>query len=232
MGRPSFIRHSWDLGPAEAIALQRELRKRLVFRPLKRPPRTVAGADISVPRFGRRAVAAVVVLALPALDVVEESFAAGELLFPYVPGLLSFREGPLLEEAIGRLGRRPDLVLFDGQGIAHPRGFGIASHLGLRMGLRAAGCAKSRLWGEESPPPRSRGAWTPLRSPGDGRVVGAALRTRAGVKPVYVSPGHGIDLEGAIACTLAAAPRFRLPEPIRAAHARANEERRRLGIAG
>jgi deoxyribonuclease V len=182
-----------------------------------------------MPRFGRRAVAAVIVCALPGLEVVEASLAAGELQFPYVPGLLSFREGPLLEEAFLALKRKPDLVLFDGQGIAHPRGLGIASHMGLRLGLCAVGCAKSRLWGQEREPPSGRGGWSPLTAPA-GDVVGAALRTRAGVKPVYVSPGHGIDLEGAIAWTLAASPRFRVPEPIRAAHERANEERRRLGF--
>lgn len=229
MGRPSSLRHPWSLAPAEAAALQRALQGRISLKPMRRPPKTIAGADISMPRFGRLAVAAVVVLSLPGLEVVEESLASGELRFPYVPGFLSFREGPLLEEALLALRRKPGLVLFDGQGIAHPRGFGIASHLGLRLGLHAAGCAKSRLWGEEREPPRARGGWTPLRAPG-GAVVGAALRTRAGVKPIYVSPGHGIDLEGAIAWTLAAAPRFRVPEPIRAAHARANEERRRLGF--
>lgn len=231
MGRPaSSVRHPWSVAPAEAAALQRDLRRRLVLGPLRRPPRTIAGADISVPRFGRRAVAAVVVLSLPGLDVVEESLVAGELRFPYIPGFLSFREGPLLEEAFRALRRKPDLALFDGQGIAHPRGLGIASHLGLRLGLCTVGCAKSRLWGEETEPPWARGKWTPLRAPGRGEVVGAALRTRAKVKPVYISPGHGVDLEGAIAWTLAASPRYRVPEPIRAAHARANEERRRLGI--
>jgi len=175
------------------------------------------------------AVAGVVVLSFPDLAFLEESFAAGELRFPYVPGLLSFREGPLLERAVQGLGRKPDLVFFDGQGIAHPRGLGIASHLGLRLGIRSVGCAKSRLWGEAGEPPERRGGWTPLRAP-DGATVGAALRTRTGIKPVFVSPGHGIDLEGAVRSTLAASPRYRLPEPIRAAHRRTNEERRRLGI--
>ncbi|MBI3128181.1 MAG: endonuclease V [Candidatus Tectomicrobia bacterium] len=230
MGRPaSLLLHSWSLTPAEAILLQRELRSRVSLEPRRRPPRTIAGADISMPRFGRRAAAAIVVCSLPGLAVVEESLASGELRFPYVPGLLSFREGPLLEAAFRGLKRRPDLLLVDGQGIAHPRGLGIASHLGLRLGLCTVGCAKSRLWGEETEPPPARGGWSPLKGP-DGGVVGAALRTRAGVKPVYVSPGHGIDLEGAIRWTLAAAPRYRIPEPLRAAHERANAERRRLGL--
>ena len=224
------MRHSWDLTPKEARALQENLRSRLRFRPLSRPPRTVAGADISLPRFGRRAVAGIVVLSYPDLEIVEESLVDGEVNFPYVPGLLSFREGPLLERAFSRLRRKPDLVFFDGQGIAHPRGLGIASHLGLRLGVRAVGCAKSRLWGEPlSEPPDDRGGWTPLRSPG-GDTVGAVLRTRKRVKPVFISPGHLVNLEGAIEYALAVSPRYRIPEPIRAAHSRTNEERLRLGI--
>ena len=223
------LRHPWSVTPAEAILLQRALKGRVSLMPRLRPPRTIAGADISMPRFGRRAAAAVVVFSWPGLEMVEESLAAGKLGFPYVPGLLSFREGPLLEKALQGLRRKPDLLLVDGQGIAHPRGLGIASHMGLRLGLCTVGCAKSRLWGEETEPPPARGGWSPLRNP-DGGVVGAVLRTRTGVKPIYVSPGHGIDLEGAIRWTLAAAPRYRIPEPLRAAHIRANEERRRLGL--
>jgi len=178
-------------------------------------------------------VAGVVVLSFPDLEVIEESLAVGEASFPYVPGLLSFREGPLLERAFEGLSRMPDLVFFDGQGIAHPRGLGIASHLGLRLRIPSVGCAKSRLWGEAEEPAGEKGAWEPLKAPrGEvaGEVVGAVLRTRKGVKSLYVSPGHRIDLEGAIRYTLAVSPRYRIPVPIRAAHIRTNEERRRLGI--
>lgn len=149
-------------------------------------------------------------------------------MFPYVPGLLSFREGPLLERAFGGLSRTPDILLFDGQGIAHSRGLGIASHLGLRLGIPTIGCAKSRLWGKAAEPPDEKGAWSPLREPG-GKVVGSLLRTRKGVKPVYVSPGHLIDLEGALRIALLSSPRYRIPVPIQAAHVCANDERRRLG---
>ncbi|MEE9275009.1 MAG: endonuclease V [bacterium] len=224
------IRHPWDLSPREAAALQTRLREKLRLAPPRRAPRTVAGADVSYPRFSRRAVAGLVVMSFPDLEPIEESFAAGEMTFPYVPGLLSFREGPLLEAAFRGLRRKPDLILFDGQGIAHPRGFGLAAHLGLRLGTAAVGCAKSRLFGEGPDPPDRRGAWSPLRAPGGGEVVGAALRTREGVKPIFVSPGHLADQEAAIDWVLAAAPRHRLPEPIRAAHRRTNEERRRRGI--
>ena len=146
--RPSPSDHPCSLTPKEARELQLSLRGRLRFPPLGRPPRTVAGADISHLRFGRRAVAGVVVLSFPDLEVIEESLAVGEASFPYVPGLLSFREGPLLERAFGGLSRMLDLIFFDGQGIAHLRRLGIASHLGLRLGVPSVGCAKSRLWGE------------------------------------------------------------------------------------
>ncbi|HBK80356.1 MAG TPA: endonuclease V [Nitrospinae bacterium] len=219
--RPPSLRHSWSLTPGEARNLQIGLRAKLRFSPLRRSPRTVAGADISHLRFGRRAVAEVVVFSFPDLERIEESLALGEVAFPYVPGLLSFREGPLLERAFEGLRCRPDLVLFDGQGIA--------SHLGLRLGVPSVGCAKSRLWGEAAEPPDEKGAWSPLREKG-GKVVGGLLRTRKGVKPVYISPGPRIDLEGAIRIALASSPRYRIPAPIRAAHIRTNEERRRLGI--
>jgi deoxyribonuclease V len=175
-------------------------------------------------------VAGVVVLSYPDLEVIDESLVDGEVTFPYVPGLLSFREGPLLERAFSRLREKPDLVFFDGQGIAHPRGLGIASHLGLRLGLSTVGCAKSRLWGEHlGELPDGKGSWVPLQSR-TGDTIGAVLRTRRGVKPVYISPGHLVNLKDAVRYTLAVSPRYRIPEPIRIAHNRTNEERRRLGI--
>lgn len=221
--------HPWKLSPAEAVALQRRLREDLRFSPLRRSPKTIAGVDISHAWRGSSGVAGAVVFRLPDLEIVEESMVVGEMTFPYVPGLLSFREGPLIERALAGLSKMPDLILFDGQGTAHPRGLGIASHLGLRLGVPSVGCAKSRLWGEAEEPADEKGAWAPLRAP-EGGMIGAVLRTRRGVKPVFVSPGQGIDLEGAIRWTLAACPRYRLPEPIRAAHRRTNEERRRLGL--
>jgi len=165
-----------------------------------------------------------VVLALPGLEVVEEATARGKSPFPYIPGLLSFREGPLLMKAFRKLERKPDLVLFDGHGLAHMRRFGIACHMGLLLGLPAIGCGKSRLVGEHGESGPRPGDWTPLRH--EGRTVGAVLRTREGVKPIYVSPGHRIGLASAIRWTLKCLGRTRLPEPTRQAHLLANRLRR------
>ncbi len=227
--RPAILEHPWNVSPKDARSLQRNLRGRVKIAPLSRAPRTVAGADISHLRFGRRAVAGIVVFSFPGLEFLEESIVEGTIDFPYVPGLLSFREGPLLERAFRGLRRKPGLLFFDGQGIAHPRGLGIASHLGLRLEVPSVGCAKSRLFGEAAEPEEDKGAWTPIMDPGGG-AVGALVRTRKGVKPVYVSPGHRIDVAGALRYALALSPRYRIPVPIRAAHMRTNEERRRRGI--
>lgn len=222
-----LLRHSWDIRPTEAVRLQSALRRRLSLRPLAAPPRTIAGADISCEPRGKFGVGGAVVFSWPEMRIVDESFCAGELRFPYVPGLLSFREGFLLEEALRGLAERPDLVIFDGQGTAHPRGFGVASHIGLRMGLPSIGCAKNRLFGEAAGPlGEEKGDWRYLRAPG-GRRVGAVLRTRRGVKPVYVSPGHGIDIQGSVRWVLETTSRYRLPEVIRAAHKRVGERRAR-----
>ena len=221
-----LLHHSWEIAPAEAIRVQRALEKRLILHPLSTPPKTIAGADVSCEWRGKFGVGGVVVFSWPDMQVVDESFYGGELRFPYVPGLLSFREGFLLEKAfLGLGGEKPDLIIFDGQGTAHPRGLGVASHLGLRLGVPSIGCAKSRLFGDAvEPPGEEKGDWRFLHAP-DGRRVGAVLRTRRGVKPVYVSPGHGVDIEGSVHWVLETTSRYRLPEVIRAAHKRVNEER-------
>ena len=220
-----LLHHSWEIAPAEAIRVQRALEKRLILHPLSTPPKTIAGADISCEWRGKFGVGGIVVFSWPDMRIVDESFHSGELRFPYVPGLLSFREGFLLEKAFLGLREKPDLIIFDGQGTAHPRGFGIASHLGLRLGLPSIGCAKSRLFGDAPEPlGEEKGDWRYLHSP-DGREIGAVLRTRRGVKPVYVSPGHLIDIKDSVHWVLAATSRYRLPEVIRTAHRRVNEER-------
>jgi deoxyribonuclease V len=183
----------------------------------------VAGADLAYRGDGRRAWAAVVVLSAADGTVVDQAVAAGRPGAPYVPGYLSFREGPLLLRAFARLRVRPDVVLFDGQGVAHPRGLGLAAHLGVLLELPSVGCAKSRLVGEYVEPGPARGQWSPLRY--EGRVVGAVLRTRAGVRPLFVSPGHRIGLRRAVAAVLAAS-RTRVPEPIRVAEALVNALKR------
>ncbi|MHC4136075.1 MAG: deoxyribonuclease V [Planctomycetota bacterium] len=206
-----------------AVRRQLELRDRLVLSGGPRRVARVAGADISYDRGSDRFHAAVVVLGWPGLEVVESATARGRSPFPYIPGLLSFREGPLLMRAFRRLERPPDLILFDGHGIAHMRRFGIASHLGLLLDLPSIGCAKRRLVGEHAAPGRKVGDQTPLVH--EGRRVGAVVRTRAGVKPVFVSPGHRIGLAAAVRWVLATGAGYRLPEPTRQAHLLANRLR-------
>lgn len=172
--------------------------------------------DISPPDAEGLIRAAVVVMSLPGLTVVEVKSAQGKPGFPYVPGLLSFRETPLVLEALERLTITPDFLLADGQGLAHPRRFGLACHLGLLTGLPTIGCAKSLLKGRHGPLGEEKGAWALLEDRGE--VVGAALRTRQGVTPVYVSIGHKVDLPSALRWVLACCDRFRLPEPTRLAH--------------
>ncbi len=208
--------HSFDLSPGEALRLQQDLRSRVRPRPLPRRLRLVAGADCALLPDGRGIAAVAVVLSLPRLEVVDRAEAVAPLAFPYVPGLLSFREGPALLGALERLTVVPDAVLFDGQGLAHPRRCGLACHLGLFLDLPTAGCAKSRLTGTAGGPlGRRRGCRRALRDAGE--VVGWALRTRDGVREVYASPGHLCDLAGAARLVLATGAGYRLPEPTRLA---------------
>lgn len=218
--------HDWKLTPREAIELQKELRARVVTQPWTGVIKTVAGADISFNKFSSTIYAGIVVLKLPALEVIEEVGIVTETLFPYVPGLLSFREAPAVLEAWEKLKTTPDAVLFDGQGIAHPRRIGIASHVGLLLDRPTVGCAKSVLVGKYEDPPEERGSWTPLVDRGE--TVGAALRTKTRVGPIFVSAGDKIDLDGAIALTLRADGGYRQPEPTRRAHLLVNELRQGL----
>jgi deoxyribonuclease V len=217
--------HSWELPPKEAVALQRELAGRVIGQtPAGFKPRLVAAADVSSNRFSKRFFAAVVVMSLPGFGIVETQTAEGETSFPYVPGLLSFREIPILEKAFEKVESAPDVVIVDGQGMAHPRRFGLACHVGLLLGLPTIGSAKSLLVGECGDPALKRGAHADIVH--NGETIGSALRTREGVKPVYVSIGHLIGLPAARRVVLACAGRARVPEPVRAAHDAANELRR------
>src|ERR687885_1895885 len=216
--------HDWQLTPREAVELQKQLRAQVRIEPLKRKIETVAGADISFNKFSPVVYAGIVVLRLPSLEVVEEVGVVSETHFPYVPGLLSFRETPSVLEAWAKLKTAPDAVMFDGQGIAHPRRVGIASHVGLLIDRPTFGCAKSVLVGKFEEPGEERGSWSPLVDRGE--TVGAALRTKRRVQPVYVSPGHLIDLEGAIDLTLRCDGGYRQPEPTRRAHLLVNALRR------
>ncbi len=215
------ITHPWDLTPKQAIALQKELRPRVVRIDQFEPPHTIAGIDVGFEHGGALTRAAVAVLRFPTLELIETSLARLPTTFPYVPGLLTFREAPAVLQALDALRTLPDMLMYDGQGVAHPRRLGIASHVGLVTGLPSIGAAKSRLVGEYTPPGEARGDWSPLIHQGE--VIGAVLRTRAGAKPLFVSTGHRVGLESAIAITLACAPKYRLPETTRQAHHLASE---------
>jgi deoxyribonuclease V len=210
---------------AEARALQERLRAEVIERDAwAGPVRLVAGADVSYDRGSPLLFAAVVVLDAARLEVVEVATSSAHATFPYVPGYLSFRELPPLLDAFAKLRARPDLVLCDGHGRAHPRRFGFACHLGVALDLPTIGCAKSRLVGEHREPGARRGAHVALR---DGAErIGEVLRTRPGVAPVYVSVGHRVSLASACRLVLGFTPRFRVAEPIRAAHAEVNRLRR------
>ncbi len=218
------VLHNWAVTPREAVELQKRLQVQIELRPPGHDVRTIAGADISFDKYSPVLFAGIVVLALPSLEVVEEIGVEAKVPFPYVPGLLSFREAPPLLEAWQRLRTTPDALMLDGQGIAHPRRFGIACHVGLLTGVPSFGCAKSVLVGTFDEPPPERGAWTPMTHRGD--IVGAALRTKQRVQPVYVSPGHRIDIESSIQLTLACNGGYRQPEPTRLAHHFVNAMRR------
>jgi deoxyribonuclease V len=208
--------HPWDVSTAEAVEIQRRLAPRVVREGVPADVRRVAGVDISVGRGSANGRGAVVVLRYPEMEVEERVVVEARVGFPYVPGLLSFREIPVLLEAFRQVKEKPDLVLVDGQGLAHPRRFGIACHLGLLLDVPAVGCAKSRLCGEHRPPAMEAGSSVPLTD-GD-EVIGAVLRTRDGVSPVYVSIGHRITLDEAVAWVLRCCRGYRIPEPTRLAH--------------
>lgn len=216
--------HRWDVTPEKASAIQTTLRDRVVVRGGVPGVRHVAGADVSYDKHSDAIHAAVVVLSYPGLITVETAGASGKARFPYIPGYLSFREIPILLRALRRIRTRPDLLLCDGQGIAHPRGFGLASHLGVILDLPTVGCAKTRLVGEHTPPGLEGGSSTPLMH--DGRRIGAVVRTRTGVNPIFVSPGHKIDIRGAVRWSLACCDGLRIPEPTRRAHHEVNRIRR------
>ena len=205
---------------AEAIAQQRELAHAVRQVDEVGAVRRVAGADVGFPGGGAMARAAVAVLSYPDLQPLEQALAEQPVEFPYVPGLLSFRELPPVLAALSGLSQPPDLLLVDGQGRAHPRRFGIACHLGVLTGLPTIGVAKTRLVGTHEAVPDQRGAWVPLRD-GD-EVIGAVLRSRAGVRPVYVSVGHRVSLPCAVQWVMACTGRYRLPHTTRAAHALAS----------
>jgi deoxyribonuclease V len=210
------LQHPWDLTPTEAIAVQQQLRERVIREDRLARPTRIAGVDVGFEDSGRITRAAVAVLDFPTLEPLEQAVALQPTRFPYVPGLLSFREVPTILQALYRLKLLPDLLLCDGQGLAHPRRFGLACHLGLLADIPSIGVGKTRLIGRHGAVPEEKGSWVPLIDRGE--EIGAVLRTRRGVKPIYVSIGHRISLPTAIDYVLAATTRYKLPETTRAAH--------------
>jgi len=208
--------HRWSLTPKAGIRLQERLASRVRIEPIRGSVRLVAGTDLAFSKDGQRCVAGVVVWDRQARVVVEEVVAWRPVRFPYVPGLLSFRETPAVLAAVRRLKAIPDLFMFDAHGLAHPRRLGLACHAGLLIDRPSVGCAKSRLCGEHGNPPAPPGRSVPLIH--DHETVGAVLRTRRGVKPIYVSVGHRLTLDDALRVVMACVTRYRLPEPTRLAH--------------
>jgi len=221
------INHPWQLSYKEAVDLQRQLRERVIVADQDNwPPETVAGADISYDRRHNMLFAAVLIFSYPDLTLMAVEQQSDVASFPYIPGLLTFREGPLLAGILHRCSRLPDLLVCDGQGIAHPRGLGLAAHLGVLFDLPTIGCAKSRLVGEYRQPGLEKGAMTPLQG-ATGDLLGMVVRTRERVKPVFVSPGHLISIKRAAMMVLKLSTRYRLPEVTRQAHQYVNRMRQK-----
>jgi deoxyribonuclease V len=218
--------HRWSVSPLRAIATQRRLAALVRSVAPPGPLLWIAGLDAAVRADGTLCVAAAVLWDTQARKVVEQRIAERLVKFPYVPGLLSFREAPAVLAALRRLRHTPDALLYDGHGLAHPRRFGIACHVGLLAGMPTIGCAKSRLVGEHAEPGALRGASVPLVD--CGQIVGRVVRTRDHVRPVFVSVGHLLDLETAERIVLDCAPLYRIPEPIRLADHLVREESRRV----
>jgi deoxyribonuclease V len=208
--------HSWDLSYSQAIALQKSIACKVQFTPLKASPKLIAGIDCAFSKNGKKIIAAVVVLKLPDFVPVETTSALRKVTFPYIPGLLSFREAPVCIAAAEKLKSKTDLFIIDGQGIAHPRRLGLAAHLGLFFNKPTIGCAKSRLTGSFEEPSLQKGANSPLKDKEE--VIGAVVRTRTNVKPVFISVGNKCLLKDAIKITLDCTTKYRLPEPTRLAH--------------
>jgi deoxyribonuclease V len=223
-------RHPWQVTPAEARAIQGELRGYVMREDRLSDVRQVAGVDVGFEEQGTLTRAAVVVLSFPALEPIEQVVARRPTSFPYVPGLLSFREIPTVLDALAQLKSRPELLLCDGQGIAHPRRLGIASHLGVLTNWPTIGVAKSLLTGFHAEVPNARGAWTPIEHRGE--TIGAALRTRQKVKPVYVSIGHKVSLATAIDYVMRCTTRYRLPETTRLADRLASQKNKGAAPGG
>jgi len=215
--------HNWNVSIEEAKAIQLELKDKIHLQKLASKIKFVAGADVSYSKQAEMCFAVVTVFKVPELEIVEQTEASGSINFPYVPGYLTFREAPILLKAFEKLEQAPDLVLFDGQGIAHPRQMGLAAHLGLVLDLPSIGCAKKVLVGKFEQPEDIQGSYSELIH--QNRVIGAVVRTRDRVKPLFVSPGLKITMDEAIEWVLRVCSKYRIPEPIRTSHIAVNHLR-------
>ncbi len=216
--------HSWEVSPGEAIQLQKELKKKISLKKSFNNVKIVAGADVSY--YKNKMIAGIVILKFPQLEIIEKKSSVSSVNFPYISGLLTFREGPSLLEAFKKIKTTPDVILFDGQGIAHPRRMGIAAHLGLFLGKPTIGCAKSRLSGKYTSVGEKKGDYALLKEGEE--ILGAVLRTRREVKPIFISPGHKINLPNSIEIVLKCIIKYRLPLPVREAHIFVNQIRNNL----
>lgn len=216
---------NWNLSPKEAIALQKELREQVALVPLTETPTLIGGCDVSMNRFAKEGFAGFVTLDFATQQLLDRAVVEDVIPFPYIPGLLSFREIPMLLKAWERLETKPEVLLVDGVGIAHPRRLGIATHLGLVLGIPTIGCGKSVLYGNYEEPAVRAGSLSYMHDPKTGEVIGAALRTKDKVTPMFISPGHLITLEDSLAIVRASIRKHRLPEPTRYAHLTVNKYR-------
>jgi len=215
--------HPWNVTHEEAVKIQKSLRDKVILKGIDKRINYIAGLDVSYAKGADTAWAGVVVLDFPSLVKIEEGWIQKKVSFPYIPGLLSFREIPALLEVLRKIEVEPDLIFCDGQGIAHPRGLGIASHLGVLLHKPTIGCAKSRLVGEFDPVGQDKGDYVYLRY--QNRVIGAVVRTRSRVKPIFISPGYGVMLQDCIRFVIETCPTYRIPEPTRQAHLLVNSVR-------
>lgn len=217
-------KHAWDVTPQEAIALQQELQGRVSLLPLKKPIQTIAGADVSLNRFGKEAYAGIIVLSYPDCKPITYALEMCRINFPYIPGLLSFREIPALLACFEKLSVKPDVLMVDGQGIAHPRRLGIASHLGVLTGIPTIGCAKSILYGKAERPTAIHRE-NLLIDPKTKEPIGTLLFVKDRSNPIVISPGHLVSFDDAVSVTKACLKGYRLPEPTRQAHLLVNKFR-------
>jgi deoxyribonuclease V len=211
------MRHPWNISVEEAHRHQEELKKHVIIHDAVKNPKTIGGVDISYNKIpGKPACCVICLFSYPDLEILSHAYSIGEIVFPYIPSLFAFREGPLIEQTFSLLSIKPDILLFDGHGICHPSGIGIASHLGVYLDISTIGCAKNKFAGTFSEPGPLRGSKSPILI--GNILVGYTLRTKDKAKPVFVSPGHKVSLRSSVDICMQCTGRFRIPEPIRCSH--------------